>query len=482
MKYYITTAVDYVNSKPHIGTATEKIGADVLARYHHKKGDQVFFLMGNDENTWKVAKRAKELGKDPKVYCDEMALQFKSVWNRLNIHPTRFIQTTEKDHIAGVHLFVEQVRHQLYKKNYSGMYCDGCEAFKTEKYCKDHINQPLRYVEEENWFFRLSNYRDKLLEIYDKNIIVIEPEHRKKEIVNLIADLEDISISRNNLGWGIPCAFDDAQVFYVWFDALLNYLTGIGFGTNWDKFYEWHPADVHIVGKDIVRWHTILFPAMLLAYNETAQKVIALPRKVFGHGFVSVNKAKVSKSGINIDPIELVDKFGTDAVRYYFMSRSDFGNDTEYDFNHFVEVYNADLADNLGNLVSRLTTMILRYCGGKIARQPAGKTEYYDKFMSKCHFREALLTIWSALSSLNEFIESNKPWELAKTDFPKCEQVLNVAVSSLLGAVDLIEPFMPDTAKAISSLLTTKDDECIVDQSKLVGGKVVPLFNKVKNE
>src|SRR6185312_13027148 len=317
-RYYLTTAIDYPNSRPHIGTAFEKIGADVQARFRRMEGDAVHFLMGNDENTIKVSQRAEELGVEPKPYVDDMARQFQEGWAALEISNDDFIQTSEERHKVGCQKFIQAVYDagDIYKKSYTGLYCDGCEAFKTDKEveegggrCPNHPNAPLRQVEEENYFFKLSQYGDRLLAHYEAHPEFIQPESRRNEIVNLVqSGLQDVSISRKGFTWGIPVPFDPEQTIYVWFDALLNYVTAVGYGTDDEHFRRLWPADVHVIGKDITRFHCALWPAMLLSAG------LLLPRQVFGHGFVYNKGAKISKSaGTAIDPMEVFRVHGADA-------------------------------------------------------------------------------------------------------------------------------------------------------------------------
>src|SRR3954447_11769883 len=370
-RFYITTAIDYPNSRPHIGTAFEKIGADVQARFRRMEGASVHFLMGNDENTNKVTLRARELGLEPKPYVDDMARQFQEVWRALEISNDDFIQTSEERHHVGCRKFIQAVYDagDIYKGVYAGHYCTGCESFKTEKEvaeaggkCPNHPGTPLSWVEEENYYFRLSVYRERLLEFYAAHPEFIQPESRRNEIVNLVeTELKDVAITRKGFTWGIPVPFDPDQTIYVWFDALLNYITAIGYGTDEERFRVTWPADVHVIGKDITRFHCALWPAMLLSAG------LPLPRRVFGHGFVYNKGAKISKSaGTAIDPMDVFRIHGADAFRYYFMRECPFGGDGNFSDERFAEVYNADLANNLGNFYSRTLSMCVKYFGGQL--------------------------------------------------------------------------------------------------------------------
>jgi methionyl-tRNA synthetase len=522
MKFYLTTAIDYPNSLPHVGTAFEKVGADIQARYQRMIGNEVFFLMGNDENTWKVASRAKELGLEPKKYVDDMATKFKDIWRSLNISFDDFIQTTEERHRIGVEIFLNAVNNAGYidKRKYRGLYCNGCEAFKTPKEiengkCPHHQSQTLTEVEEENYFFQLSKFSYHLMSIYgpiferypmhSDNYLQICPESRRNEIINFVnRDLQDISISRKNLGWGIPIPWDNTQVIYVWFDALLNYLTGIGFGTDTDKFKKWYPADVHFIGKDITRFHCALFPAMIMAFNEGSNENLPMPKKVFAHGFLHERKGddlvKFSKSGNSMNPADLIELVGADAYRYYFMAKCDYGNDGEFSMNHFIETYNSDLANNLGNVVSRVVSMAMKYFGGKL---DGGEQVFLFKDVNKwrentakCDYRAALQDIWGVLKDINFAIEKSKPWAIFKEDKRLCKQQLHSFAHVLWTISLLLKPYLPTIAEKIFDTFKTgftwdQANYCLNISSKepvpidintdlLVDGVFVPLFPKIE--
>jgi len=511
--YFLTTAIDYPNSRPHIGTAFEKIGADVQARLRRMEGSNVHFLMGNDENTIKVSQRAEELGVEPKPYVDDMARQFREVWSALEISNNDFIQTSEERHYIGCQKFITKVNEagDIYKKPYTGLYCNGCEAFKTEKElvdgrCPNHPNVPLREVEEENYFFRLSAFRERLLAHYEANPDFIQPESRRNEIVNLVeGGLQDTAISRKGFTWGIPVPFDPEQTIYVWFDALLNYITAIGYGTDEARFESLWPADVHVIGKDITRFHCALWPAMLMSAG------LPLPRQVFGHGFVYNKGAKISKSaGTAIDPMDVFRIHGADAFRYYFMRECPFGGDGNFSEERFAEVYNADLANNLGNLFSRTISMCVRYFDGRLEGSSSVDTtawlagldlaELVDDLRAKVgsfEYNVALQRIWlEVLAAANRYIDATAPFKLAKTDLEACKAVLVNLAEAIRVIAILIKPFLPGTAEIFyrafnfeeAQAWATVGYEAATHPSKvelkvtapLEAGKPKPLFPKIE--
>jgi methionyl-tRNA synthetase len=471
-RYYITTAIDYPNSRPHIGTAFEKIGADVQARFRRMEGDAVHFLMGNDENTVKVPQRAREMGLEPKQYVDLMAGQFQDVWRALEISYDDFIQTSEERHKIGCQKFIQAVYDagDIYKGVYTGHYCTGCETFKTEKeveeaggHCPNHPSTPLTWVEEENYFFRLSAYRERLLAHYASHPDFIQPASRRNEIFNLVdSELRDVAITRKGFSWGIKVPFDPAQTIYVWFDALLNYITAIGYGTDTTRFERHWPANVHVIGKDITRFHCALWPAMLMSAG------LPLPLRVFGHGFVYRKNEvtgeiqKLSKSlGNVVEPMELIEKFSAEGFRYYFMSQCPFGGDGEFSFERFAEAYNSGLANNLGNLYSRILTMCLKYFDGCLEGVASVDVTRWRKGLDldlmvgvlreqigSFEYSPALQRIWrDVVDSANRYIQETEPFKLAKTDPAACHVVLVNLAEWLRVAAILIKPFLPRTAE-----------------------------------
>jgi methionyl-tRNA synthetase len=472
-RFYLTTAIDYPNSRPHIGTAFEKIGADVQARYRRMEGYQVHFLMGNDENTIKVAKRAAELGKDPKTYCDDMARQFREVWDALGISYDEFVQTSEPRHHRCARQFIQKVHDAgyIYKGGYEGWYCDGCEAFKTETEAKENNGHcpihktPLVRRTEPCYFFALSRFQDRLIKHFEENPDFIQPESRRNEILSLVqGGLQDVNITRQGQEWGIRVPFDEQFTIWVWFDALLTYFTGIGYASDDDKFRKWWPANIHFIGKDITRFHCALWPAMLLAAG------LEPPRMVFGHGFVYIKNEdtgaseKISKSlGNVVEPMEIVTKFSSEAFRYYFLRECPFPGDGEFSWQRFKDVYNADLANNLGNLYSRCVTLISKNYGSHLhetaRREPAviyteidteTTVQQVQKHVEACQYNQALERIWrQILDPANQYADRKEPWKLVKTDKEAAKHVLYDLVEQLRGAAILLKPFLPKTAETI---------------------------------
>jgi methionyl-tRNA synthetase len=515
-KFYTTTAIDYPNNAPHIGTAFEKIGADVQARFRRLRGRRVHFLMGNDEHAAKVDDRAKELGKPTQQYVDEMAEVFQNVWKMLEISNDDFIQTSEPRHKSGCQRFLQQVYDagDIYKAAYEALYCEGCEDYKTARdlvdgKCPNHPNRELKHLKEENYFFALSKYQDRLLALYRENPDFIRPEIRRNEVVSLVeSGLKDQSISRPGLEWGIEVPFDPEHKIYVWFDALLNYITAIGYGSDEDTFGRWWPADIHFIGKDITRFHCALWPAMLMSAR------IDLPRQVFAHGFVYHKGAKMSKTlGNIVDPLELCRRYGADAFRYYFMRECPFGGDGDFTYERFIALYNSDLANNLGNLFSRTVNMCQRYFDGVLPQSAALESaevfagvdlpevlQQYHGHMQRCEYNQALALVWQqVLDTANRYVEQRKPFELAKTDRDACKLVLANLAEGLRVAAVLIAPFMPSVAARIYGgfnfpvpfadirLDHVTDHSAPRDDIRVTaelgpGGKVAALFPRIQAE
>lgn len=463
-RFFLTTAIDYPNSRPHIGTAFEKIGADAQARYRRMQGHEVFFLMGNDENTVKVARRAEELGQETKAYCDNMAEQFKEVWRALDLSFSDFIQTSEERHHKGCQAFIQKVKDNghIYKGSYEGWYCNGCESFKSEReldekqHCPVH-NAPALRRQEPCWFFALSAFRDKLLEFYKENPDFIQPESRRNEVISLVeSELKDVNITRSGESWGIRVPFDPEFTIYVWFDALLNYITAIGYGTDPDRFAQWWPADLHVIGKDITRFHCALWPAMCMAAG------IAPPKRVFGHGFVHHKGEKMSKTiGNVVEPMDLLKEVGADAFRYFFLRECPFPGDGDFSYRRFIEVYNSDLANNLGNLYSRVVGLIGRNFAGALpvsgkpvtwpgVMSPAEIVSIWSGHMEALRYNQALQLIWAeVLVPANQHAERMAPWSLVKTDPAAAAVVLRDLIETIRIASILLKPFMPKVAETL---------------------------------
>jgi methionyl-tRNA synthetase len=462
-RFYLTTAIDYVNSRPHLGTAYEKISADVIARYKRLSGVRTHFLMGNDEHSQNVYKRARESGLDPLDYCDRMDREFRDVWARLDVSFDDFIRTTEGRHHRGVNEMVRRIaaRGDLYDGFYEGPYCVSCEAFKNEKdlidgRCPVHGTEPER-IRERNHFFRLSRYRTALIEHFERHPEFLQPDVRRNEMLRLLeGGLEDLSVSRAGQSWGIPLLGDPASVVYVWFDALINYVSAVGFGGDDETFADWWPADLHVIGKDITRFHTVVWPAMLMSAG------LPLPRQVFGHGFVNFKGQKMSKSlGTVLDPLDAAGRFGPDPLRLYLVKEIPYGQDGDFSWERFEERYNADLANNLGNLVNRVSAMCDKYHGGRLpasagsssllAAAAEGAVARYCRAMDALALHEGAAAIFDLVDATNQYIAETQPWSLARQagGAARLAEVLGDAVEAvrLIGVLSL--PVMPGSGREI---------------------------------
>jgi methionyl-tRNA synthetase len=462
-KLYITTAIPYVNAKPHIGNAMDYLLADIWTRYQKQQGHEVRFQVGTDEHGNKIAAKAQESNLSPQEYVDSMHGNFKTVMGAVGAGYTDFIRTTDLHHKAAVQFIWQKLEPYIYKSAYEGWYCVGHEAFFTDKeatetngVCPDHQTAYER-VSEENYYFKLSEFAPRIREAIENREFEIVPEFRKKEFLNLLnSGLHDVSISRprKSLSWGVPVPGDDSQVMYVWIDALSNYITVLGYPDN-EQWREFWPADVQVVGKDIVRFHAAIWPAMLLALE------LPLPKKLLVHGFVNVSGAKMSKTvGNVVDPMEIIDGYGVDAFRYYFSRHIPTLDDGDFTWEKFENAYNNELANELGNLVSRIANMVTRYQAGVIgsAVQAEHDTQLYHDAIASCEFNKAMDEVWLMVRSLNQYIEEVKPWAVAKVRETDSDaeshlgEILAYCVGTLNQIAGLLTPFLPTTAQAITTL------------------------------
>ncbi|MDO8677504.1 MAG: methionine--tRNA ligase [Acidobacteriota bacterium] len=462
MKFFLTTAIDFVNSRPHLGTAYEKITADIIARYRRLAGFETHFLMGNDEHSQNVFRKATEQGKDPLAYCDEMETVFRDVWKRLDVSFDDFIRTTDrKRQFPAVQKMAQACldNGDVYEGAYEGFYCVGCEAFKQEKdlvdgNCPIHNTKP-QWIREKNWFFRLSKYQQALLKLYEQQPNFIQPDIRRNEILRLVeSGLEDISMSRAGQSWGIPVPFDPTSVVYVWFDALINYAAAVGYGWDDELFKKWWPANLHVVGKDITRFHCVIWPAMLMSAK------VELPGQVFGHGWVYFKGERMSKTMGNIvDPLDAADRFGPDPLRLYLAKEIPYGGDGDFTWERFEEKYNADLANNLGNLVNRLASMTERYQagrvtatgGGPLAGVAAESVAAYRSSMDLHALHEGAAAAFRLVSAANNYITETQPWSLAKdpAQAGRLNGVLADTAEAVRIAALMLSPIMPASSNEI---------------------------------
>ena len=481
-KFYLTTSIAYVNSVPHVGFALECIQADALARYNKLKGNEVFFLTGTDEHGVKIFDTAKGLNRDPKEYVDEISSRYLDLKSLLNLTNDDFIRTSSDRHKVGAKaLWTKLIESgDIYKNFYEGLYCVGCEAFILEKDLDAEGNCPIhkkapKPIKEENYFFRLSKYSDKIKELIEKDQLLILPKNRKKEMINLIGDgLNDVSFSRpkTSLTWGVDVPDDPDHVMYVWCDALTNYISALGYGTEkTDLFEKYWPCDAHMLGKDILRFHATIWIGMLLSAG------VELPKSILVHGYVTSEGQKMSKSlGNVVDPFSYVEKYGADALRYYLLREIPTADDGDFTHSSFVEIFNSELANNLGNLLNRVLMMSERYMNAEVKEiTDAGeiyafleeKVKKYDELFMGFDYRGAAELVLEILNFANKYIDDKKPWSMAKTgDMKDVQKVLYELIEIVKFAAVLLVPFIPQSAYSILNQLSVEEKNVSFDLLK----------------
>ena len=491
-KYFISTAIPYVNSSPHLGFALELAQADVLARYHRMKGEDVWFMTGTDENALKNVQAAEKAGAEIKKFVDEHAEKFRKLTKTLQISNNDFLRTTEERHIRGAQQLWKSCKSEdIYRKNYKGLYCIGCEEFKTSKdlvdgFCPEHKVRPEK-IEEENFFFKLSKYEKELQRLVESDELKITPSFRKKETLEFIkSGLEDFSISRScqrAKNWGVPVPGDGSQIFYVWFDALTCYINSLGYGSKDVRFEEfWQKGYVaHLVGKGITRFHAIYWSAMLLSAG------LALPKEIFVHGYLTVDGEKISKSlGNVIDPFEVVKKYGTDAVRYFLLREIPSGEDGNFSYKKLEERYDGDLANGLGNLVQRAVTLIENNLGGELVfkrdklKNIIDNKKNYKKAIEDFRLHDALGEIWKLISETNQYIDERKPWKESEENPEGFLETMTTIVALIHHISWLLQPFMPETVQKISVVFGDNlENTDIPENYKFLVKKGDPLFPRL---
>lgn len=513
--FYLTTPIYYVNSVPHLGTAYTTIAADALARYRRMLGDDVFFLTGLDEHGQKVEQAARENDMEPQEWCDTLAAKFVEAWEMLAISNDDFVRTTEPRHARGVQLLAQTLydRGDIYKGHYEGWYCVPDETYWAEGDLGENntcpqCGRPVEFVREDNYFFKLSAYADQLLALYESNPDFIRPESRRNEVLSFVkGGLRDLSISRANVKWGVLLPWDEDHTMYVWFDALINYMTAVGYGDpqREDTFAMRWPAQVHFIGKDIIRFHCVIWPAMLMAAG------LPVPQSVFAHGFLLTKGEKMSKSkGNAVSPAQLVERFGVDAYRYYFLRDVQFGTDGSISMEAMVQRYNGDLANDWGNLCSRLFNMVGKYFDGQVPaaedadadneadaplkRIAAELPEAFSERMAALDYAGALEAAWELIKATNRYIEDSAPWNLAKSEetMPRLGTVLYNALEAVRIAALYTAPVMPFTSievwkrMGLDNVFSVTDIDAEAQWGRLPQGNAVvkgdPLFPRIVEE
>ena len=494
-RFYVTTPIYYVNDKPHIGHAYTTILADVLSRYHRKKGRDVFFLTGLDEHGQKVQQAAEERGVEPKIHCDEMAPRFIELWDELHIQYDDFIRTTEKRHMDVVQNILQKVydKGDIYEDNYEGLYSVSEERFITEKEADSGHFRDIKKLKEKNYFFKMSKYQEKLISHIENNSKFIQPVHRKNEVLGFLkSPLNDLCISRpkSRLNWGIELPFDSDYVTYVWFDALINYVSALGFDSDEKKYNTYWPANLHLIGKDILTTHSVYWPTMLLSAG------IKLPKTIFAHGWWLNDQSKMSKSvGNVVDPLQLIKSYGVDPVRFYLMKEMVLGQDSNFSIESFVKCYNNDLANDFGNLLSRVSNLINKFYNGilvegedlsedgKIVKGCAIETiDKVSKLIDEMKIDDAIDSVFLLIKNVNKFLEATVPWKVVKTDLKKGGALLFTAAESLRIIALLLAPIMPNRTALVLETLNTKNTE-IYWGGLVIGSKIKthkPLFPRIE--
>ncbi len=478
MNYYVTTSIPYVNGEPHIGFGMELVQADVLARAARQQKKSVIFSTGSDEHGGKIADKAKELGLETKAFADQMSQNFRDLGKLLNISNDRFVRTTDAGHEQRAQLIWKALKKDIYKGKYSGWYCIGCEAFVTESVAKDNKgicpnhDKPYEKIEEENYYFALSKYAPKIKKAIEEGSFRVIPKEKKHEILYVLNEgLEDISISRpkDKISWGIPVPGDETQVMYVWFEALLNYITVLGYPEHAD-FKKFWPANVQVIGKDILRFHAAIWPGILYGLE------LPLPKTLYVHGFITITGQKISKStGLVVHPKEVVDKYSADVFRYYFLRHISSYGDGDFSWEKLERAYNNELANELGNAVQRTAAMIKQYQNGIIGETPSASHDVaqYWQAIEDCRFDRALDEVWEQVRGVNQYIDETKPWEVHKKGDPDhLRELLAYQTACLLEIAGLLEPFMPETSTKIRHVF----EEGVV---RTIDGTLFPKHDKV---